>query len=95
MNTPETPQYRTSVTLNYLMDKIKKAEYVLMPDGRTTICQLTLENGFTVRGESACVSVDNYNKALGEKYAFEDAVDNVWAFEGYLLAEEIYQRSKA
>ena len=58
-----------------------------MPDGRTTVCQLTMQNGFTVRGESSCVSVENFNKELGEKYAYEKAFDAAWAFEGYLLAE--------
>lgn len=80
-----------NVTLQGILDKIKSATYTLLPNGRTTICQLTLENGFTVEGESACVSAANYNRALGEKYAYEKALDNCWAFEGYLLAEKIYQ----
>ena len=88
-------QQRTTVTLNGIMDKVKTVTYTLLPNGRTTICQLTLENGFTVEGMSACVDVANYNKAMGEKYAYEDAINNVWKFEGYLLAEELYQRSKA
>lgn len=90
-----TPTPRTTVTLNDILDKVKHVSYTLLPNGRTTVCQLTLENGFTVEGQSACVDKANYNKALGEKYAYEDAINNVWKFEGYLLAEEMYQRSKA
>lgn len=89
-----TPQ-RTAVTLNGILDKVKGVTYTLLPNGRTTICQLTMENGFTIEGQSACVDAANYNQALGEKYAYEDAINNVWKFEGYLLAENLYQRSKA
>ena len=81
MNTP------TKVTREHLGMRIAAADYVVMPDGRTTVCQLTMQNGFTVRGESSCVSAENFNKELGEKYAYEKAFDNAWAFEGYLLAE--------
>ena len=77
----------TKVTKEALQAKIASIDYVVMPDGRTTVCQLTMQNGFTVRGESSCVSVENFNKALGEKYAYEKAFDAAWAFEGYLLAE--------
>ena len=77
----------TKVTREHLGKRIIAADYVVMPDGRTTVCQLTMQNGFTVRGESSCVSVENFNKELGEKYAYEKAFDAAWAFEGYLLAE--------
>ena len=77
----------TRVTKEALLAKIAAVDYVVMPDGRTTICQLTMQNGFTVRGESSCVSVENFNKELGEKYAYEKAFDAAGAFEGYLLAE--------
>lgn len=77
----------TRVTKEAILAKIAAVDYVVMPDGRTTICQLTMQNGFTVRGESSCVSVENFNKELGEKYAYEKAFDAAWAVEGYLLAE--------
>ena len=77
----------TKVTREHLGMRIASADYVVMPDGRTTVCQLTMQNGFTIRGESSCVSAENFNKELGEKYAYEKAFDNAWAFEGYLLAE--------
>lgn len=82
-----TAQTPTRVTREHLGKRIIAADYVVMPDGRTTVCQLTMQNGFTVRGESSCVSVENFNKELGEKYAYEKAFDAAWAFEGYLLAE--------
>lgn len=83
------------VTREALMAKIKKTDFVLMPDGRTTICQLTMQNGFTIRGESACVDIANFNKDDGEMYARDSAIENAWAFEGYLLAERIHQTKAA
>ena len=74
--------------------KIKDAKFTILEDGRTTICNLYLENGFTVRGESACVSKENFNKDIGEQIALENAKEKVWELEGYLLAEDIY-RSKS
>lgn len=68
---------------------------MVMPNGRTTICQLTMANGLTVRGESSCVSKDNFKKHLGEEYSYADARDNAWAFEGYLLAEQHHQLKKS
>lgn len=84
----------TKVTTEALAAKIVDVTYVVMPDGRTTICQLTMENGFTVRGESSCVSIENFNKALGEEYSYKSALDKAWAFEGYLLAEDRHRESR-
>jgi hypothetical protein len=81
----------TTVTMQVILDKIKGATYTLLPNGRTTICQLTMENGFTIEGSSACVLASTYNQHLGEKYAYEDALSNVWKFEGYLLAEGLFR----
>lgn len=82
------------LTQNDIDAKIKDAKFTILEDGRTTICNLYLENGFTVRGESSCVSKDNFNKDIGEQIALENAKNKVWELEGYLLAEDIY-RSKS
>ena len=80
-----------TVTLQSIIDKVVSVTYTVLPNGRTTVCQITMENGFTVEGSSACVSAENYNKFLGEKYAYEDTQNNIWTFEGYLLAEKLHQ----
>jgi hypothetical protein len=54
-----------------------------------TFCVLVLRNGFTVTGESACAHPDNFDADLGKKIAREAAVRKVWAFEGYLLREQL------
>lgn len=79
------------VTVGDIFDKIRNAQYLNIPGSTTTICYLTMQNGFTILGQSACVDPKDYNVALGEKYAYEDAVEKIWQLEGYLLAERRYQ----
>lgn len=50
-----------------------------------TTCLLTLRNGYTVCGESACASPENFNAEIGRKIARENARSKIWALEGYLL----------
>jgi len=54
-----------------------------------TICVLTLRNGFTVTGESACASPENFDADIGRKIARENAVSKIWMLEGYLLKERM------
>ena len=54
-----------------------------------TVCCLELANGFTVTGESACASPENFNRELGEKIALQKAKQKVWALEGYLLRQRL------
>ena len=58
-----------------------------------TVCVLTLMNGFTVTGESACASPESYNEEIENKVAFENAREKIWMLEGYLLKEKLYQKS--
>ncbi len=75
------------VTREVLLARIASTTYEVRPDGRTTVCEITMVNGFTEQGKSSCVSVDEFKKDLGEKYAFEDVLNKVWAMESYLLRE--------
>jgi Phage protein (N4 Gp49/phage Sf6 gene 66) family len=55
-----------------------------------TLCVLMLKNGFTVTGESACASPENFDAELGRKRARQKAIDKVWMLEGYLLKEKLH-----
>lgn len=83
-----------SITNADIQAKIKKTEYHVFEGTTMTHCRITLENGFVVTGESSCVSPENFNKALGEKYAFENAAEKIWALEGYLLKQKLYEAGK-
>ena len=53
--------------------------------GLLTFCVLVLRNGFTVTGESACASPDNFDAELGRKIARQNAVQKMWPLMGYEL----------
>lgn len=52
---------------------------------KTTVCLLTLKNGFEIIGTSGCVDPANFDESIGRKFAKEQAVDKIWMLEGYRL----------
>ncbi|HML83073.1 MAG TPA: Gp49 family protein [Thiomonas arsenitoxydans] len=54
-----------------------------------TFCVLVLRNGFTVTGESACASPENFDAELGRKIARQNAISKVWPLMGYALKERL------
>ena len=54
-----------------------------------TFCVLILRNGFTVTGESACASPENFDAELGRKVARANAIDKVWPLMGYALKSSL------
>lgn len=54
-----------------------------------TFCVLVLRNGFTVTGESACASPENFDAELGCKIARQNAVNKVWPLMGYELRSQL------
>ncbi|HBX8102379.1 TPA: hypothetical protein MIH24_23140 [Klebsiella pneumoniae] len=57
-----------------------------------TFCVLVLQNGFTVTGESACASPENFDPEIGRKIARENAVNKIWMLEGYLLKQRLSEK---
>ena len=62
--------------------------------GLLTFCVLVLRNGFTVTGESACASPENFDPEIGRKVARENARQKIWQLEGYLLRQRLHDTSK-
>ena len=54
-----------------------------------TFCVLVLRNGFTVTGESACASPENFDAELVRKIARANAVNKIWPLMGYALKERL------
>lgn len=69
---------------------ITDEQYHIFEGTQLTVCCLTLQNGFTVTGESACASPENFNEELGRAIARKDAIDKIWMLEGYLLKERLH-----
>lgn len=55
-----------------------------------TFCVLVLRNGFTVTGESACASPENFDAELGRKIARQNAVNKIWPLMGYELKQRLH-----
>lgn len=67
-----------------------------MPEGSApldllTFCVLVLRNGFTVTGESACASPENFDAELGRKIARQNAIAKVWPLMGYELKQRLHE----
>ena len=54
-----------------------------------TFCVLVLRNGFTVTGESACASPENFNAEIGRQIARQNAVAKIWPLMGYELRSKL------
>ena len=82
------------VTNEGILAKIVNEQYAVWPGTTVTVCRLTLENGFSVSGESACVDPNNFDESIGRELAYKAAVAKIWPLEGYLLAEELFQEER-
>ncbi|WP_249451677.1 Gp49 family protein, partial [Escherichia coli] len=47
---------------------------------------------FTVTGESACASPENFDAEIGRKIARQNAVNKIWMLEGYLLKQKLSEQ---
>ena len=56
-----------------------------------TFCVLVMRNGFTVTGESACASPENFDAEIGRKIARQNAIAKVWPLMGYELKSKLSQ----
>ena len=90
------------LTPEHIDDRILVATYFTAADGSTasgepyhdalsllTFCVLVLKNGFTVTGESACASPENFDAEVGRKIARANAINKVWPLMGYELRTKL------
>jgi len=87
------PALPTRVTKEALEAMFCSVTYEIRPDGRTTVCEITFKNGFSLRDESSAATIDNFKQDIGEQLAYEKALDAAWGFAGFLLLEDRYRAS--
>lgn len=58
-----------------------------------TFCVIQLRNGFTVTGESACASPENFNAEIGRRIARENAINKIWPLLGFRLRDELASKA--
>jgi hypothetical protein len=81
------------VTPQRIESVITGEDYHVFEGTTLTVCCLTLYNGFTVTGESACASPENFDVELGKKIARDNAKQKIWALEGYALRERLSSKA--
>ena len=62
--------------------------------GLLTFCVLVLRNGFTVTGESACASPENFDAEIGRRIARENAVAKLWTLLGFSLRQRLHEQDE-
>lgn len=87
--------YAGEVVVNGKLDSMPKGEdgtpMIVPPEPLEllTFCVLVLKNGFTVTGESACASPENFNQEIGREIARKQAVQKIWPLMGYQLRSQL------
>lgn len=80
------------VNLENLKTKIAQVEFhhpSICP--HMTVAFVQMRNGYVVIGKSAPADPANFNLDLGQQFAFEDAVRQIWPMEGYVLREDMHR----
>lgn len=85
-------QYK--VTQELIDSKIVNATFTVLASGKVIVCELTLTNGFTVRGEASVVDIRNFDPEKGAEISMADAKDKIWVLEGYMMQEKLYNDTK-
>lgn len=78
------------VSLDSMEAKVVSVSYWHPPCGdHMTIAAVEMENGFILVGKTAPADPENFDAKLGEKFAYEDALRQLWPLEGYALCEKL------
>lgn len=73
----------------HMKSEYVEGEHILAPLGLLTFCVLVLRNGFTVTGESAYASPENFDAEIGRNIARQNAVQKIWPLMGYELRSQL------
>ena len=77
------------ITKEFLESEIISVEYNRL-QGTLTHCAITVKSGFVFTGESACVDPNNFDQEIGEKIAYEQALDHMWMPYGFWLHQKMH-----
>jgi len=81
------------ITKEYLESLIVSKSFTTLPSGKTMVCELILRNGFGVIGKSGVVDIKKFDQTLGEKYSYDDAFNQIWQLEGYMMQTALFYQS--
>ena len=72
-----------------LEHEVIRTQFHVFEGSQLTVCCLTLINGFTVTGESACASPENFDLEVGERVARANALNKIWPLLGFRLKDKL------
>lgn len=72
---------------------VERIYYHRVPGTTVTICAITLKNGFTVVGDSACIDPENFDHSIGEQVAYNNAFEKIWQLEGYRIKSQLAEKA--
>ena len=75
-----------------ILNTIVAEQFYVFPGTVLTVCCITLQNGYNVVGKSAPVSPENFDEEMGRKIARTEAINQIWALEGYLLKSKLKEQ---
>lgn len=75
------------ITMADVEKAIKMVSYVLLPSGRTTVCEIILYNGFTAVGVANVTFIENFDAEMGKQAAYNKAVADVFELLSFQLRE--------
>lgn len=88
-------ELKDKVTLEDINAAINTVAYHVFPGTTVTTCLITLKNGTNILGKNyGRINPDQQDWEMGKKYAYEDAVRQIWELEGYLIRQHLFEASK-
>lgn len=82
------------VTPQDLDGEIVDAIFHRFPGTTVTVALLMLQNGFSVTGESAAASPENFDEKLGRDIAYRNARDKLWSLLGFRLKDRLHAEAR-
>ena len=80
---------KNAVTQEAVENNITTVQYYQFLGTTVTVACITMKNGFTVIGESACADPDNFNAIMGEQIALVDAKRKMWSLLGFRIKDQL------
>lgn len=82
------------IPLAYIESQILAEQQIEVPGMQhVTLLGITLKNGFVVFGKSAPADPDNFDPALGMRFAREDAIRQLWPLFAFALRCDMSEQS--
>lgn len=87
MNAPRV----TPADIDAAIEHATQVYYHFIPNTTTTICAVTLSNGFVVIGKSAAVSDENFDADIGMQVALDDVKEKLWELLGFRMKQALFE----